>query len=158
MSDIELDYDYLTQKALRNVIADVLTITAEMGEAPGEHHFYIEFLTQAPGVSLPDHLIETYPDRMTIVLQHQFSNLKVEDEGFSVTLSFKGKPSNLEIPFDAVTSFADPSVKFGLRFDPEPLDGEESQAESSFNETSIEARQLNRTAKRSGDANRNGEC
>lgn len=116
MADIELDYEYLMQNALRRVVRDVLEITAELGEAPGDHHFYIEFETGANGVVMPDHLRETYPARMTIVLQHQFENLSVDDEAFFVTLKFKGKEANLRIPFEAVTSFADPSVKFGLRF------------------------------------------
>ena len=124
MSDVEFDYEYLTQKALRQVLKDVLEITAELGATPGEHHFYIEFLTGAPGVSLPDALRETYPERMTIVLQHQFENLVVSDEGFAVTLWFKGEESRLAIPFEAVTSFADPSVGFGLRFAPERREAE----------------------------------
>lgn len=125
MSDIELDYDYLTQRALRRVVADVLHMTAELGATPGDHHFYIEFVTGAPGVSIPDVLRETYPDRMTIVIQHQFENLTVDEDGFAVTLWFKGRQSRLVIPFEAVTSFADPSVQFGLRFS-EPLEEEAS--------------------------------
>jgi len=114
--DIELDYDFLMQNALRYLMRDVLTIVADLGDAPGEHHFYIEFLTGAPGVDIPAHLKQDYPERMTIVLQHQFEHLIVTDKGFSITLWFKGKESPLKIPFNAVTSFADPSVKFGLRF------------------------------------------
>ena len=131
MSDIELDYDYLTQKALRQVIVDCLKITADLGDAPGEHHFYIEFLTGAPGVVIPDHLRTEYPERMTIVLQHQFENLQVSDEAFSVSLSFKGKPADLTIPLDAITSFFDPSVEFGLRFE---LVKDEAVAEESETE------------------------
>jgi uncharacterized protein len=116
--DVELDYDYLMQKSLRNLMRDVLEIVRDIGDAPGEHHFYIEFLTHAPGVSIPDHLLEEYPERMTIVLQHQFQNLVIDDDGFGVTLWFKGRETRLEIPFFAVTSFADPSVEFGLRFEP----------------------------------------
>ncbi|MEQ8935259.1 MAG: ClpXP protease specificity-enhancing factor SspB [Amphiplicatus sp.] len=114
MSDVEFDYDYLTQRALRQVVKDVLEMTAEIGATPGEHHFYIEFATQAPGVIIPDELIETYPERMTIVVQHQFENLVVRDDEFALTLWFKGIESRLTIPFEAVTSFADPSVQFGL--------------------------------------------
>ena len=144
MSDnVELDYEYLAQKALRQVIIDVLSITAEMGGAPGEHHFYIEFMTTAPGVSIPEHLQQSYPERMTIVLQHQFANLTVEQESFSVTLSFKGKPSDLTIPFDAVTSFADPSVEFGLRFEPVAQE-EASKADSA--KTDIGAAPISPTA------------
>jgi hypothetical protein len=115
--DIELDYQYLANRALRGVVREVLSITEELGAAPGEHHFYIEFLTQGDGVAIPDHLVETYPERMTIVLQHQFKDLSVNEDGFQVTLWFKGQPAPLTIPYDAVTSFADPSVNFGLRFD-----------------------------------------
>jgi len=121
VSDVEFDYDYLTQRALRQVVKDVLEMTAEIGATPGEHHIYIEFATQAPGVIIPDELIETYPERMTIVVQHQFENLVVRDEEFALTLWFKGIESRLTIPFEAVTSFADPSVQFGLRF-AEPLE------------------------------------
>jgi len=116
VADIELDYDQIMQNALRHVVKDVLTITADLGETPGDHHFYVEFLTDAPGVNLPDHLKAQYPERMTIVLHHQFDDLDVGNDGFQVTLSFKGVEARLAIPFDAITSFADPSAKFGLRF------------------------------------------
>lgn len=117
--DIELDYDGLTFAALRQVPREVLSITAELGATPGRHHFYMEFLTQAPGVTIPDFLVENYPERMTIVLQNQFDGLEVTDETFSVTLWFKGKPARLTIPFEALTSFADPSVGYGLHFEGE---------------------------------------
>lgn len=117
MKDVEIDYDFLTQQALKRVVRDVLQMTEELGSAPGDHHFYIEFDTQAAGVAMPDHLLDVYPARMTVVLQHQFDDLEVGDEEFSVTLWFKGQQARLTIPFDAVTSFADPSVQFGLRFD-----------------------------------------
>ncbi len=117
LKDVEIDYDFLTQQALKRVVRDVLLMTEELGAAPGDHHFYIEFETQGAGVDIPDHLVTTYPVRMTIVLQHQFDDLEIRDDDFSVTLWFKGQQSRLTIPFDAVTSFADPSVQFGLRFD-----------------------------------------
>lgn len=126
--DIELDYDYLMQRAFRYLMRDVLIMVADLGDAPGEHHFYIEFLTEAPGVDIPDHLKEQYPERMTIVLQHQFDSLNVSDEGFEVTLWFKSKEARLKIPFDAVTSFADPSTQFGLRFEPENTASKEDEA------------------------------
>ena len=129
MSDIELDYEYLTQKALRHLIADVLQITADLGHAPGEHHFYIEFFTQAPGVEMPAHLRDAYPERMTIVLQHQFENLSVDEDGFFVSLWFKRKQSDMRIPFDAVASFADPSVQFMLRFE-QAIDAEPSEKDA----------------------------
>ncbi len=116
MSNFVLDYDGLMQDALRCVVKDVLMITSELKETPGDHHFYIEFITTSDGVSLPQHLKEVYPERMTVVLHHQFENLVVTDKGFSVTLWFKGVEADLVIPFDSITSFADPSVKFGLRF------------------------------------------
>jgi len=97
-------------------VADVLEITAELGETPGEHHFYIEFMTGHPDVDIPDFLRETYPERMTIVLHHQFQDLDLSLDGFAVTLWFKRVEARLTIPFEAITSFADPSVKFGLRF------------------------------------------
>lgn len=128
--DIELDYDYLMQRAFRYLMRDVLTMVADLGDAPGEHHFYIEFLSEAPGVDIPDHLKEQYPERMTIVLQHQFDSLDVSDEGFEVTLWFKSKEARLKIPFDAVTSFADPSTQFGLRFEPEKTASKENEDET----------------------------
>ncbi|WP_411816117.1 SspB family protein [Hyphococcus sp. DH-69] len=119
--DVELDYSELIQdaqkKAYRFLMQDVLNIVATLGDAPGEHHFFIEFQTTANGVSIPDHLKAQYPERMTIVLQHQFENLVVTDDQFSVTLWFKGKEANLVIPFDAVTQFADPSAQFGVSFE-----------------------------------------
>lgn len=117
LKDVEIDYDFLTQQALKQVVRDVLQMTEQLGEAPGDHHFYIEFETQGEGVSIPDDLLQAYPVRMTIVLQHQFDDLEVRDDDFSVTLWFKGQQARLTVPFEAVTSFADPSVQFGLRFD-----------------------------------------
>lgn len=126
MGDVEIDYDYLTQQALKRVVRDVLSMTEELGAAPGDHHFYVEFETQAKGVAIPDQLLTAYPARMTIVLQHQFDDLEVRDEDFSVTLWFKGKQARLTVPFEAITSFADPSVQFGLRFDA-PSDPQKSK-------------------------------
>jgi hypothetical protein len=115
MSRKSLEYDRLVEKALRAVVRDALRQVAEDG-LPGDHHFYITFVTTHPGVTLAERLRERYPDEMTIVIQHQFSNLLVSDEGFGVTLSFSGIADHLEIPFSAVTAFADPSVQFGLQF------------------------------------------
>lgn len=114
--DVEFDYAYLTQHALRGVVRDVLATTAELGDPPGEHHFYIEFATGARGVDISAALRAQYPERMTIVLQHQFDDLEVYPDHFEVTLHFKGIPNRLIIPFDAVTQFADPSVNFALQF------------------------------------------
>ncbi len=118
-NDIELDYAYLTQKALRTVVRDVLSITQELADVPGEHHFYIEFLTTAPGVDVSEDLLGAYPERMTIVLQHKFENLLVFDDHFEVTLHFKGMPDRLVVPFSALTNFVDASCDYALRFDTE---------------------------------------
>lgn len=132
--DVELDYNDLIQeaqkKAYRFLMRDVLSIIAELGDAPGDHHFFIEFITDAPGVAIPDHLKEQYPERMTIVLQHQFENLTVSDDQMGVTLWFKGKEARLEIPFDAVTQFADPSAQFGVNFDVAAEDIADAPAEN----------------------------
>jgi hypothetical protein len=117
VENASIDYDYLTQRALRSVLREVLQMTARSGRAPGDHHFYIEFETKAEGVEIPQFLVESYPQRMTIVLQHQFQDLDIEEDSFAVTLWFKGRQARLNVPFYAVTSFADPSVQFGLRFD-----------------------------------------
>ena len=110
------DYPQMVQAALRGVVRELLARVAREG-LRGAHHFYLSFRTDASGVVLPDHLLDQYPEEMTIVLQHQFWGLEVGDEEFSVTLSFQNRPEQLTIPFAAVTSFADPSVKFGLQFE-----------------------------------------
>jgi hypothetical protein len=109
-------YDLLTQQALRAVVRSVLTDAAKKG-LPGDHHFYIAFDTTAEGVRIPDRLRAQYPEQMTIILQHQFWDLKVTDEEFEVGLSFGGIPAKLTIPFEAVKGFFDPSVQFGLQFE-----------------------------------------
>ena len=128
--DAELDYAYLTQDALRGVVREVLSMTQALGHPPGEHHFYVEFATQAPGVQLSNRLLAQYPERMTIVLQHQFEALEVDEEGFAVTLHFGGAPDRLVVPFAAVTQFADPSASFALQFaTPQGTPGEEGGGE-----------------------------
>lgn len=114
--DAELDYAYLTQDALRGVVREVLMMTQALGHPPGEHHFYVEFGTNSPGVQISDRLKAQYPERMTVVLQHQFEALEVDDEGFAVTLHFGGSADRLIVPFAAVTQFADPSASFALQF------------------------------------------
>jgi hypothetical protein len=109
-------YDLLTREALRSVVRRVLADVARSG-LPGEHHFYITFDTHAPGVRLAPRLRQEYPDAMTIVLQHQFYDLTVNDQGFEVGLSFGGAVERLVIPFEAITGFVDPSVQFGLQFE-----------------------------------------
>lgn len=115
--DSALDYGALTQTALKGVVRAALARTAELGAAPGGHHFYITFATRAPGVRIADFLKEQYPEEMTIVLQHQFWDLEVDDKKFSVLLKFRGKPERLVIPFPAITKFFDPEAQFGLQFD-----------------------------------------
>jgi hypothetical protein len=116
-------YDLLVQDALKGVVRKVL-IDAKDG-LPGEHHFYISFQTDFPGVRLSNRLREKYPQEMTIVLQHQFWDLNVTEHTFEVGLSFSGIPERLLIPFDALTGFFDPSVQFGLKFDSQDSDEEE---------------------------------
>jgi len=112
----EINYDKLINKNLLGVIRDALKIVADQG-LPGENHFYITFKTNASCVQVPKMLQIQYPENMTIVLQHQFSNLKVDDDRFSVELVFGGVAYTLVIPFDAITYFADPHAKFGLSFE-----------------------------------------
>ena len=150
MSDVELDYNYLTNRALKGVLRDVLSITQELGAAPGEHHFYIEFATGADGVDIPSHLKQAYPERMTIVLQHQFRDLAVDEDGFRVTLWFKGEPSLLVIPYEAVLSFTDPSVQFGLRFDA-PIGGPQGE-QARAGEKTEDSGHKNKDARRESDA------
>ena len=109
-------YDLLTQQALRGVVRNVLGEAAKKG-LPGEHHFYISFDTRADGVRLSDRLKAQYPEQMTIILQHQFWDLEVDEDGFSVGLSFGGVPEKLQVPFEAIKGFFDPSVQFGLQFE-----------------------------------------
>lgn len=110
-------YDLRAQKALRSVVREVLGEVAESG-LPGEHHFYITINTAAPGVELSERLRARHPSEMTIVLQHQFWNLKVLKGAFEVSLSFNDTPEHLVVPFTAIKGFFDPSVQFGLQFEP----------------------------------------
>ena len=111
-----IPYDEIVQDALRAVVGRVLGEVEQSGGLPGEHHFYITFKTRAPGVSIPKHLMERFPDEMTIVIQHRFWDLKVEEDDFTVGLSFGGVPATLHVPFAAVTQFHDPAVEFALTF------------------------------------------
>lgn len=122
----EINYDQLINTHLKGVIADALKIAAEQG-LPGENHFYITFRTNYPGVDIPAALQAQYPENMTIVLQHQFSNLVVDEEKFSVDLMFGGIPQTLTIPFDAVSYFADPYARFGLSFETSETDEKEQE-------------------------------
>ena len=116
MAEDHIRYDILAQEALRGVMRKVLAEVARTG-LPGNHHFFITFLTGAPGVRISTRLRERYPEHMTIVVQFQYWDLKVNDTGFEIGLSFSDVPERLEIPFSAVRGFYDPSVNFELEFD-----------------------------------------
>src|SRR5487761_2307901 len=120
-------YDLLTQQALRGVVRSVLIEAVKKKGLPGDHHFYISFDTTAEGVRMSERLRVQYPEQMTIILQHQFWDLVVNERSFEVGLSFGGIPEKLGIPFDAITGFFDPSVQFGLQFE-EVTEGEDRQS------------------------------
>lgn len=132
-----IDYGNLMHDALRLLIRNVLTDVSENG-LPGDHHFFITFDTNHPDARLADWLSDRYPGEMTVVVQHWFENLEVGDDGFSITLNFGDQPEPLYIPWDALVTFVDPSVEFGLRFehhsdddddfDPDPEDGDIPEA------------------------------
>ena len=113
-----LNYERLVEDSLRNVVREALRI-AQADGLTGESHFYIAFDTRYPGVILEDDLRSKHPESITIVIQHQFADLDVQDDHFGITLFFGGKPSSMTVPFAAVTSFNDPSVGFGLQFEPD---------------------------------------
>jgi hypothetical protein len=124
MATDHIRYDVLARDAMRNVLRRVLTDAAEHG-LPGDHHFYITFHSKAEGVKISPRLLAQYPEEMTIVLQHQFWDMKVTEDRFEVGLSFGGVPERLVVPFKAIKSFLDPSVQFGLQFE-----ADESEAET----------------------------
>lgn len=131
---IQLRYDLMVERALLGVVRDALARVRDKG-LPGDHHFYITFHTTHPGVVIPDDLRTRYPSEMTIVLQHQFSDLAITDDAFALTLSFAEVPARLTIPFAAVVAFADPSVQFGLQFTHSAEDSEEEEPEKLDTET-----------------------
>jgi hypothetical protein len=111
-----IPYDEIVQEALRDVVGRVLSSVEKGGSLPGGHHFYITFRTRMPGVEIPKHLAQRFPDEMTIVIQHRYWDLHVAPDFFTVGLSFGGVPSTLRVPFAAVTDFVDPAVDFSLKF------------------------------------------
>ena len=150
MAQDHIRYDILAQEALRCVVRKVLSEVARTG-LPGDHHFFISFVTQAPGVRLSQKLISQYDKEMTIVLQNQYWDLKVSETGFEVGLSFDGVNETLLIPFSAIKGFFDPSVQFGLQFevaeaqagprivaDPDDAEGEEAGDAEQTDEPGIE--------------------
>jgi hypothetical protein len=129
MAQDHIRYDILIADATRGVVRKVLAEVAKTG-LPGEHHFFISFVTKAPGVRVSQRLLEQYPNDMTIVLQNQFWDLKVSEVGFEVGLSFDDKPETLVVPFTAIKGFFDPSVQFGLEIKsaiPLPTDDEKAE-------------------------------
>lgn len=125
-----IDYGQLMHRAMRGLIQTVLTDVSQNG-LPGAHHFFITFDTRHPEVEMADWLKARYPEEMTIVIQHWFDNLTVTDEGFTITLNFGNNPEPLVIPFDAVHTFVDPSVEFGLRFETQGYDEDEDDEDES---------------------------
>ncbi|MFW8636573.1 SspB family protein [Cribrihabitans pelagius] len=124
----EIDYGNLMHAAMRGLIRTVLQDVAENG-LPGTHHFFITFDTGHPDVELADWLSDRYPGEMTVVMQHWFDNLTVDEDGFAVTLNFGDSPEPLYIPYDAIRTFVDPSVEFGLRFESADEDDEDADEE-----------------------------
>ena len=122
-----IDYGNLMHRAMRGLIRDVL-LDVQSNGLPGQHHFFITFDTMHPDVEIADWLSDRYPDEMTIVMQHWYDNLEVAEDGFSVTLNFGDNPEPLYIPFDAIRTFVDPSVGFGLRFESHDEDDDEDDA------------------------------
>ncbi len=123
-----IDYGNLMHRAMRGLILEVLR-GVERNGLPGEHHFFITFDTRHPDAELADWLRERYPEEMTVVMQHWYEGLAVDDEGFAITLNFGDTPEPLYIPFDAIRTFVDPSVEFGLRFETQDSDDDEEDDE-----------------------------
>jgi hypothetical protein len=132
-----LDYGSLMHRAMRGLIFDVLEQVRDHG-LPGNHHFFITFDTTHPDVQLADWLKDRYPAEMTVVIQHWFDNLVVREDGFSITLNFGDQPEAIHIPFDAIQTFVDPSVEFGLRFENQDMDEIEEDAEADETELSAD--------------------
>jgi hypothetical protein len=126
-------YDALVDDALRSVVRRVLRQVADKG-LPGSHHFYISFRSTDPGVQLPDYLRAKYPEEMTIVLQHQYWDLIINDEFFEVTVSFNKQQERIKVPFGALSAFVDPSVRFGLQFDRKDKPGAGEKIEAGANQ------------------------
>ncbi|MFZ5751198.1 MAG: SspB family protein [Pseudomonadota bacterium] len=128
-----IDYGNLMHRAMRSLIVEVLRGVEREG-LPGAHHFFITFDTRHPDARLADWLRDRYPEEMTVVLQHWFEGLKVDPGGFAVTLNFGDQPEPLYIPFDAIRTFVDPSVEFGLRFETQSADDEDEDEEDDGND------------------------
>ncbi|MGB3470798.1 MAG: ClpXP protease specificity-enhancing factor SspB [Erythrobacter sp.] len=156
--DSLIPYDEIVQEALRAVVGRVLgEIEQGGGELPGTHHFYITFKTGAPGVSIPTHLRERFPDEMTIVLQNKFWELEVREDGFGVGLSFNQIPAKLDIPFAAITAFVDPAVDFGLQFQATVDDMEAEPHENAQNDGAGGASDAGNVDGKNGDGDGDGD-
>ncbi|WP_095597095.1 SspB family protein [Actibacterium pelagium] len=136
MSD-SIDYGNLMHDAMRGLIREVLSQVADEG-LPAEHHFFITFDTTHEDVALADWLRQRYPGEMTVVVQHWFENLEVGDNGFGITLNFGDSPEPIYIPYDAISTFVDPSVEFGLRFETQDSDEDEGAEEEAPPEPDVE--------------------
>jgi hypothetical protein len=142
-----LDYGSLMHRAMRGLIFNVLEQVRDHG-LPGNHHFFITFDTTHPDVQLADWLKDRYPEEMTVVIQHWFDNLVVREDGFSITLNFGDQPEPIQIPFDAIQTFVDPSVEFGLRFENQDMDEIEDEAEADESEPSADTSETSDKAPR----------
>lgn len=134
-------YDILAQDAMRGVVKKIITETAKAG-LPGDHHFFVSFLTGYPGVRLSSRMRERYPDEMTIVIQHQYWDLKANENSFEIGLSFDDIPENLSIPFASIKGFFDPSVQFGLQFDIDDQSDAEITALAAVEDDDVEPEKL----------------
>ncbi|MGB5557372.1 MAG: ClpXP protease specificity-enhancing factor SspB [Paracoccaceae bacterium] len=132
-----IDYGNLMHRAMRGLIQEVLEGVAKDG-LPGQHHFFITFDTMHPDVELADWLSDRYPEEMTVVIQHWFDDLVVTNEGFSITLNFGDNPEALYIPYDAIKTFVDPSVEFGLRFETQESDSDDDLPDDDDAEDAVE--------------------
>ena len=131
----EIDYGNLMHNAMRSLIQDVLTEVKNNG-LPGEHHFFITFDTNHAGVEMASWLKDRYPTEITVVMQHWYDDLEVKDDGFSVTLNFGDTPEHLVIPYEAILTFVDPSVEFGLRFETNEEDEDTDEQKPTVSEES----------------------
>lgn len=132
-----IDYGNLMHRAMRGLIHEVLADIAQNG-LPGAHHFFITFDTTHPDTEIADWLSDRYPQEMTIVIQHWYEGLEVDDDGFSITLNFGDNPESLYIPYDAIRTFVDPSVEFGLRFETQEPDDSDDAPEAPMEEAAAD--------------------
>ncbi len=145
-----IDYGGMMHRAMQGLIANVLRDIAKNG-LPGEHHFFITFDTRDPDVQMADWLRERYPEEMTIVIQHWFDNLVIEDDYFEITLNFGNSPEPLHIPFDALRTFVDPSVEFGLRFETQGDDSDDDDFDDDDDEDDLEMEEVEEAPKTSAE-------